>query len=65
MLTYWIWTNKYYSKEDYEEFNFCRDYSYNFRLFMCILFTIFAIPLDIVAWPIELIVWLVNTFNEM
>lgn len=65
MFTYLIWKEKYYSKEEYETYNFCRDYSYNFRLFMCILFTIFAVPLDLISWPIQLVIWLVNTFLDM
>lgn len=65
MLTYYIWTEKYYSKKEYEEYNFCRVYPYKFRLFVCILFTLFAILIDLIAWPLELIFWLVQTFLDM
>ena len=65
MFTYLIWKEKYYSKKDYDTYNFCHNYSYNFRLFMCILFTIFAVPLDLISLPIQLVLWLGITFDNM
>lgn len=65
MLSYYLWKNKYYSKEELKYNYLAQKYSYRFRLIMCIIATIFTVPLDIIGFIPEILIWFINTLYEM
>ena len=62
LLTKFLWKEKYCSKEEYKRFG-C--YSYKFRLIMCIITSIFTIPIDILFFIPEIIYWFCETLIKM
>lgn len=71
MLTYYMWTTKFYSKKIIKKYYSeilpydLKKYSYKQRLVFCILFSIFSIPIDIIFCIPEMIVYIVSTFIDM
>lgn len=61
MIVWNIWKEKYKKEEE------CTGdkYSYNFRLIACIVYTILLLPIDILVFPVEIIIALIRIYDEL
>jgi hypothetical protein len=67
LLTKFLWKEKYYSKEEYKKYRYPGEngYSYNFRLIMCIITSIFTVLFDILFFLPEILYWFCETLIRM